>query len=342
MESLEKFEQRYAEVDALREANRRLSKELRIQKARTEELVRASLIGAKDAMIALGGIKSVVMPKLPKGSIGDPEVAMWVLGDWQLGKLTANYDTEVCKERVMRFCDKAIKITKQQRASRPIEQCVIAFGGDMIEGACFQFSTQPHEIDSTIFAQYVAASRLMIEVVRKALATYETVEVVSEYGNHGRMGSKRDALPRSDNIDRMSFHLAMELLAEEPRLEWHDGVEDVQRIEIGNYRALLMHGDEIGRGGFASPMTIVRHADRWRSGAYPWDFVDLYVHHYHQHQEWGMANGRGHVFMTGSTESENRYARDTMSASAVPSQRLHFVDPERGRVTSGYQIYVDE
>ena len=67
------------------------------------------------------------------------------------------------------------------------------------------------------------------------------------------MGSKRDAIPRSDNIDRMCYELARRLLEKEPRLTWNDSAEDIQRVEIGNYRALLMHGDEVGRGGYAGP-----------------------------------------------------------------------------------------
>jgi hypothetical protein len=125
------------------------------------------------------------------------------------------------------------------------------------------------------------------------------------------------------------------------RLTWQDCPEDIQRVEIGNYRALLIHGDEVGRNGFASPMTLVRHTDRWASGAYSWDFRDVYIGHYHTHAEWAMANGHGAVYQTGSIESDNRYARDTMAASAVPSQRIHFIDPVEGRVTSQYKVYVD-
>lgn len=339
-ESLKDFERRTAEVDGLRDANAKLQQQLREAKGRNERLVEAAFDGARDAMTAFGPMAPVKLARPAKVGAGSPEVAMWIMGDWQIGKRTVDYNSQVARDRALRFAEKAVKITGMQRAARPIDHCVVTFGGDMVEGACFQFPTQPFEIDSTIFDQYIATSRLLADVVRIALATYPTVEVVAEWGNHGRIGSKRDVLPRSDNVDRMCFALAREILGGQDRLVWEDGEEDIQRIEIGNYRALLMHGDEIGRGGFASPMTIVRHADRWASGAYPWTFTDVLIHHYHQHQEWGMANGRGHVYMTGSIESSNRYARDTMAASAEPSQRLHFVDPERGRVTSIYQIYV--
>ena len=54
-----------------------------------------------------------------------------------------------------------------------------------------------------------------------------------------------------------------------------------------------------------------------------------------------MANGEGNVYMTGSTESENRYAGVMLAASAIPSQRLHFIDLERGRTTAQYQIWLE-
>jgi hypothetical protein len=88
-------------------------------------------------------------------------------------------------------------------------------------------------------------------------------------------------------------------------------------------------------------MTIVQHAAKWKSGAYPWAFRDLYVGHYHTHNEWALPDGLGSVYQTGSTESDNRYARDTMASSAVPSQRLHFIDPEAGRVVSVHKVWVD-
>ncbi len=327
-----------ADVKALRSALNRAQQQLIQAKDRTEYLVEVTRTAAKDAMIALGPVAPIKEPSKDrrKGS----EVALWHMTDWQGAKKTTSYNSQVMRDRVLKFTDKAIAITNIQRADHAVKNCVIAFGGDMVEGL-FNFPSQPFEIDSTIFEQYVNVSRLMVDVVRQALTAYEQVEVVAEWGNHGRIGSKRDAVPRSDNFDRMCYELARQLLAGEKRLKWNDSPEDVQRIEIGNYRALLLHGDEIGRGGFASPMTIVQHMNRWRSGAYPWEFRDVYIGHYHTHAEWAMANGLGSVYQTGSTESDNRYAGVMLAATAQPSQRLHFVDPVKGRVTASYKVWLD-
>ena len=326
------------ETAALREALWRAQRELGKAKARNAELVEATIRAAKDATLAIGPVPPVPAPKSDRRH-ARAEVALWHLTDWQGGKETTSYNSAVMRERVERFADRAQELTELTRAHHPVREAVILFGGDMVEGL-FNFPTQPFEVDASIFAQYVQASRLMVDVVRRALAIYAKVSVVSEWGNHGRIGSKRSAIPRNDNVDRMCYELARQLLAGEKRLAWDDCPNDIQRVEVGNYRALLIHGDEIGRNGFASLNTIAQHANRWRSGAYPWQFRDLYVGHYHTHYETSLADGLGAIYGTGSTESDNRYAMEQLASSASPSQRLHFIDPEKGRSTAQYKVWV--
>lgn len=327
------------DVKELRQAMLRLQKQLKQSKERNEDLVFATRQAAYDAMLTFGKIPPVPAVTIDKRK-AKGEVALWHMTDWQGAKRTATYNSQVMRRRVMEFAEKAVRITDIQRADHPVKEVTIAFGGDMVEGL-FNFPSQAFEIDSTLFEQYVNVSRLCVDVVRFALANYEKVTVVPEWGNHGRIGSKRDNVPRSDNFDRMCYELAHQLLQGEKRLVWQDCPEDIQRIEIGNYRALLIHGDEVGRNGFASPGAIVQHANKWRSGSYPWEFRDVYIGHYHTHAEWSMANGLGAVYQTGSTESDNRYAGVMLAASATPSQRLHFIDPIKGRVTAAYKVWLD-
>jgi hypothetical protein len=328
------------ELEELRRVHDRTLRQLSRTKNKIEDLVEAVQQGARDAVYGLGGFKPVAAPKLGRVRSGSPEVAVPDLGDWQGAKVTPSYNSRVMVDRVGLFWDKAAKVTEIMRRDHPVDSATVLFGGDMVEGL-FNFPTQAHEVDATIFQQWAQVSRLLIESIRRALALYPEVTVVAEWGNHGRIGSKRDGVPRHDNIDRMCYEHARQMLADQPRLHWQDCPEDIQRVEIGNYRALLIHGDEIGRNGFSSRASIIQHVNRWRSGAYPWEFRDVYVHHYHTHYQEAMANGQGTVFGTGSTESDNRYAREQLAASAVPSQRLNFVDPDRGRVTYPCQIWLD-
>jgi hypothetical protein len=324
----------------LRQALIRTQQQLRRAKAKVEDLVEATQVGAKDAMIALGPVQPVKPPKTDRRK-GKAEVALWHLTDWQGTKVTTSYNSQLMRDRIMRFCDVAGEITEIQRTHHPVKRCVIMFGGDMMEGL-FNYPAQSWEIDGSLFDQYARVSRLQVDVVRRALSMYEQVEVVGEYGNHGRLGSKRAEIPRADNMDRMVQHLAREMTLDEPRLSWRPpSAEDMQRIEIGNYRALLIHGDEIGRNGYASPMTIVNHVAKWQSGSYPWAFRDCFMGHFHNHCEWALPNGQGALYQTGAPESDNRYAMVGMASSATPSQRLHFVEPVKGRTTGQYKVHLD-
>jgi hypothetical protein len=323
----------------LREAAQRLQKELIEAKNRGKAIVDAVYRGAFDATLVVGTTKAK-RPKIDKRTAKE-EVALWHMTDWQGGKLTTSYTSEVMRLRALAFTEKARTITEIQRSHHPVRSCTIMFGGDMVEGL-WNFPTQPYEVDSTLFDQYVNVAMLAKDVVSVALEIYEDVTVVAEWGNHGRFGSKRDAIPKSDNLDRMVYELARRLLQDETRLTWNDCPEDIQRVEIGAYRALLMHGDEVGRAGFASPSAWQAAGNRWKSGAYEWDFQDIYLGHYHKSAAEPLASGTGSIYWTGSTESGNRYARDSMAAGGVPSQRLHFIDPEKGRITAQYQIWLDD
>lgn len=320
----------------LRRINADLQNRLRRLRTEKEDLVRAVHEGAKDALLALGAVPPVDPPK-PDNRKGRGEVALWHLTDWQGSKVTSSYDSDIMRERVMRFCSKAERLTSIQRAAHPVKECVIAFGGDQVEGL-FNFPSQPFEVDASLFGQFASVARLEADVVRHALGIYDRVTVVSEWGNHGRVGSKRSAVPRSDNVDRMVAMLAQEIVGDDDRLvSWSLTDEDIQRIEIGNYRALLIHGDEIGRGGQVSINTVINHAKGWKSGAYDWDFLDIYAGHFHSHRDLELPWG-GCYFQTGSPETDNRYARDSMASSSKPSQRLHFIDPVKGRVTAQYRV----
>lgn len=316
-------------------------------KDRISETVEAAMAGAYAAVDEFGRpkIAPYVPPKEGRRP-GKPEVGLLHLTDWQGAKRTVSYNSEVMKDRVRAVLKNSMKLVEIQRTDHPVNDMVVLLGGDMIEGL-FNFPTQPYEIDASLFEQFVTVATLIDEACRFLAARFASVKMVAEWGNHGRIGSKRAAVPKADNADRMTYQLAKAMSADLPNVTWSITEEDIQRFEIGNYRALLIHGDEVGRNGYASPMTLVRHVTAWQSGSYKVDgecypFRDAYMGHYHSHAQWPLPEGSGNLFQTGSIESDNRYARDNLAVTATPSQRLHFVDPRKGRVTAQYQVWVED
>ena len=329
-----------AENDRLRAANQRLFKSNTKLKSDRAEYMTAIYNAVEDAA---NRDPLEVVPQRTKDNRRSKkaEAALWHLTDWQGGKKTSSYNMDVMDQRVEVFTTRAAELTEIMRADHPVEHCEILLGGDMVEGVQI-FPGQVWELDGTLFDQIFRVADRLVWAVQQALLTYRTVGVTGEWGNHGRIGKKGDGLKASDNVDRIVYEIAARKLRDQKGLT-HFNIWDkwYQHFTVGNYKGLLVHGDEIKSfGGNTPSYGILRKANAWSSGVVP-AFRDMYIGHYHQSMELQMANG-GSVYMSGSIESDNEYAREFVAAVSKPSQRINFVDPQRGRVTYESKIWVTE
>ena len=119
-------------IDELRSALIRTQKQLLKAKAKTDDLVAATKQAAYDAMLSMGPIKPIPMPKVAKGGRRKPEIALWHMTDWQGAKCTQTYDSKIMRRRVLEFAQKAVRITDIQRADHPVKECYILFGRDLV------------------------------------------------------------------------------------------------------------------------------------------------------------------------------------------------------------------
>jgi hypothetical protein len=235
------------------------------------------------------------------------------------------------------FTEKVMELTAIQRAHHPVKEATLMFGGDMVEGIGI-FPGQAYEVEAHLFEQLFEASRVMESMVASFAGFFEKVNVVCEFGNHGRIGRKGD-MPYGDNIDRVAYRITQDRTNHLKNVSWQQSDDWYQIVRIGNYEALLVHGDEIKSfGGNTPAFGILRKANAWSTGVVE-RFLDVYMGHFHTPMTLTMANG-GRVFVTGSPESHNEYAREFIAATSTPSQRLHFVDPAKGRVTAEYNVWL--
>lgn len=309
-------------------------------KAKSEDLVQAVYQASYDAILALGPIQPVRVPRLAvaKGA-GRPEVALLHATDWQYGKKTESYDRAKCEERVELLGDKVEILTAIQRTEHPVNVIHLMFGGDMLEGLNI-FPGQAYEVDGTLFVQLFGVASLMGSLVRRLLSLFERVEVWAEEGNHGRLG-KRGDWPRIDNTDIMAYEITRQRFLDEPRVIWHPRKSWYQIVTVENYVAMLIHGDEIKNfGGNTPAYGLLRKGTAWSSGVTE-PFRDIYFGHYHTPLEITLPNG-GVMFGTGSTESDNAYAAEFVAAKGKPSQRLHYIDPRKGRVSAQYKVFLED
>lgn len=316
-----------AELDELRAANTRLQRKLKRRADAREELRDEVYRAARDAAVTVGPPRYIPPPKT-RGK-GRPEVALVHLTDWQDGKLTATYNMDICRSRVLQAVHKTISLTELHRHGCPVQECHVMLGGDMIEN-CAIFPGQAWEVEAGAFEQVFHAAALIRDALATLAGHYDRVVVHWVTGNHGRIARKGDH-PKGDNFDRFVYEVARQ--ADAPgNVEWRDTTNWYTHVIIGEYRALLVHGDQVG----VAPVTIQNKVTRWASGTLD-PFLDCYIGHRHHVKVLELPAG-GRVFMTSSTESGSEYGREMVGADGPPTQRLNFVSPSRGRVTAEYLL----
>jgi len=341
--------------EELRAVIDRLSRQLQKEKTTKAELVNAVYRAARDAASGLA-LDPVPAPELSSGE-GSEEVAMPLFSDLQLAKVTPDYDSAVAEERIKEYAEKISRLTRIQRADHPVNKCVVMGLGDVIEGELI-FPGQSYLIDSSLYRQVtVDGPRIVGNFTRHLLSEFDEVEWWWVIGNHGRIGgrSSRDMNPEA-NADRMLGQILNQMFAGEDRVRFiladddrpSDGYENGKGSagkgernwymvgEIGEYRPLLIHGDQF-RGHSGLPFYgFQKKVNSWAAGAIPVKFDDVLCGHWHQSAKIPL-NDR-HVYVNGSPESYNTYAQENMASMTPPSQMLMYVHPERGRITAEYDV----
>ena len=320
----------------------RLQKQLAKQKDKTADLVAAVYQAAHDAAVVVGRPGPVAPPKRDKRK-GAPEVALLHITDTHVGQVTPSFNTDVAKRRILDTVAKAIKLTDIQRADHPVQECVVLLGGDLIEQTG-QFPNQVWGVDSTTFQMIFDAAGVIQDALLTLLGTFDKVTVYEVPGNHGRVGrgKGRQSLDyESDtNWDRIIGKVIADQMVGQPRLHWNPADSWYHIIEIGSYHALAHHGDTIrGFGGNIPAYGVIRKHLSWASGVMP-PFTDAYLGHFHTPMTLPLAAGQ-RVFVTPSLVSDSSFAKEWVASTSVPGQRLHFVDPVKGRVTAEYLIWLD-
>ena len=79
----------------------------------------------------------------PDDRAGGEEVAVALLSDWQLGKETPDYSSQICERRIRLLARKIERLTNIQRADHPVRILHAWLLGDHVEGELI-FPGQAH------------------------------------------------------------------------------------------------------------------------------------------------------------------------------------------------------
>ena len=271
------------------------------------------------------------------------EVAVAILADWQLAKVTPDYNSQICEKRIDMYADKVIHLTEIQRQDHPVKHLHIWCLGDIVEGELI-FPGQSFLIDGGLYRQVtVDGPRIMKNFITKMLDNFETITFTGVIGNHGAIGgrARRDHDPET-NADRMLYRIVELMFEKEKRISFNipdgRGERNWYAIpKIGNYKSLLIHGDQFG--SLSTFYSFQKKVYGWKVGAIQEEFDDVYMGHFHTPTK--MTFNTVQMRISGSPESTNTYAMESLAAIGRPSQPLLFVHPERGIVTAEYTCWLD-
>lgn len=334
------------QIQELKKDNLKLLKQLDKAKNRKEDLIDA-VYEAVQTNLNLWN-----KPKIPKPIITkkqkNEEVAIAVLSDIQLAKITPDYNTEVAEKRVVAYAKKVVELTNIQRKAHPIKKCAVFAAGDIIEGELI-FPGQSHLIDSSLYKQVTLdGPRIMTKFFDILLANFDEVDVTWVIGNHGHLGgrNRKDYHPDS-NADRMLGRIMSMIYRDEERIKWTipDSTGDNHWFSIANLgkkcRFFIWHGDNV-RGFSGFPWYgFGKKLQGWKTLAanklMP-DFDYAIAGHFHTPTTMYLNDIR--LWVNGSTESYNTYALEQLASMGRPCQWLLFCKPGTG-VTAEYLVKLD-
>lgn len=327
-------------VNFLRSENKRLAKLAEKNKNVKEEAVYSVYQAAYDAFnqFELPSIKRINYSKAK----GVPETAVAVFADWQLGKVTPTYNSDILAKRIELYTEKLIEITEIQRAHHPVEDLHVWLLGDIVEGEEI-FPGQSHLIDSGLYRQVgVNGPEILTNFINTCLEHFDRIHITGVIGNHGSVGGRaRKQHDPETNMDRLLYKILDLIYAKEKRVSFNipdgRGERNFYAIDsIGDYSSLLIHGDQMPAPG--QFYGYYKKVMGWKDEAIPENFDDVYMGHYHQ--KFKMTIGSSTLRISGSPESHNTYAQEYFNSMSRPCQDLLYVHPKNG-ITSEYTIWLD-
>jgi hypothetical protein len=288
----------------------------------------------------------VSVPKRGSSRLHTEEAVVHVT-DIHFGKKTTTYNSTVAAERLLLLVDAVQEIADLRRSFATIKRLRIELGGDMVEGEGNIFGGQAHEIDQDLIDQMIKFGPEKVAGMIISLAqTFEEIYVDGVPGNHGRQSRDSSKRHNADSIFYEIVRLIVNTAAPKlkNRIKWNlpldrePGDEWFASFKIcDHWGGATVHGDQI-LGQLGMPWYGFKtKVAGWASCMPPFDY--LFTGHFHTHASFDLHDRC--VLSTGSTESDNAYAKQNMAAAGRPKQRLVFFNRKYGLLTD-IPIHLDQ
>jgi hypothetical protein len=282
----------------------------------------------------------------PDGSLEEHAL---LLSDIQLGSRVDEKETgglsafswEIFQERNQRM-ELAIRAIRDTQKSRVPVRRLNVFGlGDYGDGHEI-FKGHPWELDMHVARQVTEGPWEIAQTLVSLLDLYEEIHFFTVYGNHGRVGQKKEATPVLASWDYI-FVRFLELMTGSqvtsegaPRISFHYAHSWWSLVERMGLRFLLIHGDDVRSWMNLPYYGLERARTRWANliqqhlppDAGPVTFDVMLVGHHHTPAYIETASGP--ILLNGCWPGGSKFSEKVLQAASPPAQWFFGIHPTHG------------
>lgn len=189
------------------------------------------------------------------------------------------FNTDIAERRVRKIIQTALRLIKRHRdAGWQFDNCHLLLGGDAVTNENI-YDHQPYNIDRTLDEQIHVAAECYYRQVERLAREFETVQVVTQVGNHGEIRASGQS--KQANADDIAYGRLDAMVRISPHL---DNVHFVRNdstnyvnFRMRGWRGHLRHGqDSLVHIGTSSGKK------RWLQWLTQHDFDIGFRGHYHE------------------------------------------------------------
>lgn len=259
-----------------------------------------------------------------------------MLSDIHFGKLTKDFNLEVCRRRLQELTKTMIEDIQRDQKNYDVERIIVALLGDIIE------SSTMHGMESMYGAEFgnarqvaEAINSLFLDVLQPLAELGIKIDVPAVTGNHDRTEHKRTMNDPGLNNLTWTIYKSLELLCNQAgyrHIKFYIPEGSYQILDIYGNKCLYEHGDApifkgVGRQAFENAM-----AKRARQENTLIDFIRTgHLHEYCMY-------GRGRAIQNASVCGQDSFS-NILGFCSEAGQTINSYVPTKRRPTSFYRSF---
>lgn len=298
-----------------------------------------------DAALDVQATRPDIKPIKPREIKSGLREATWVAlaSDWHIEERVTpeqvngvnSYNIQIARARAERYFAGVAYLANYHQDKFKLRDGILWLGGDLITGYL-----REENLESNECSPVQAIARLQcwlsdgIKYILENTKT-EKLRVVCNSGNHGRLTHKvRPSTREANSIEWLLYHSLAREFSTDPRVEFSLPLGGQTYIQIYQWTARFLHGDDAKFGGGVGGIMIPLRKAIYRWNTYKHaDWTN--VGHFHQYHD------LDDLVVNGSLIGYNPFALSIGAQFEKPTQAFYLVDSKRGKSMSS-KVWVTE